>query len=294
MKKGCLIFLVLLLLLLALSATIALLQKNVPLGEKVAIVRIEGPIVDSKTAIEEIRDHAKNQSIRAIVLRVDSPGGAVAPSQEIYEEVRKAVLKKKVVVSMGSLAASGGYYISAPASRILANPGTLTGSIGVIMEIPNIEGLMGKIGVKTEVIKSGRHKDIASMFRGIGKEERVILQDVLDDVHEQFIKAVAEGRKMSQEDVTRLADGRIFTGRQAVAVGLVDELGNLEDAVRVAAKLAGIKGEPDIVDKKEKTSVIDFLRGKLPEELSDLFPTVKIKYVLHHRYGYAERKDVTL
>ncbi|MGD0883332.1 MAG: signal peptide peptidase SppA [Thermodesulfovibrionales bacterium] len=279
MKKGCLIFLVLLLLLLALSATIALLQKNVPLGEKVAIVRIEGPIVDSKTAIEEIRDHAKNQSIRAIVLRVDSPGGAVAPSQEIYEEVRKAVLKKKVVVSMGSLAASGGYYISAPASRILANPGTLTGSIGVIMEIPNIEGLMGKIGVKTEVIKSGRHKDIASMFRGIGKEERVILQDVLDDVHEQFIKAVAEGRKMSQEDVTRLADGRIFTGRQAVAVGLVDELGNLEDAVRVAAKLAGIKGEPDIVDKKEKTSVIDFLRGKLPEELSDLFPTVKIKYV---------------
>jgi len=279
MKKGCLIVLVLLLLLLALSATIALLQKKVPSGEKVAIVRIEGPIMDSKTAIEEIRDYARNQSIRAIVLRVDSPGGAVAPSQEIYEEVRKAVLKKKVVVSMGSLAASGGYYISAPASRILANPGTLTGSIGVIMEIPNIEGLMGKIGVKTEVIKSGRHKDIASMFRGIGKEERVILQDVLDDVHEQFIKAVAEGRKMSQEDVTRLADGRIFTGRQAVAVGLVDELGNLEDAVRVAAKLAGIKGEPDIVDKKEKTSVIDFLRGKLPEELSDLFPTVKIKYV---------------
>ena len=280
MKKGCLIVLVLLLLLLALSATIAPLQKKVPSGEKVAIVRIEGPIMDSKTAIEEIRDYARNQSIRAIVLRVDSPGGAVAPAQEIYEEVRKAVSKKKVVVSMGSLAASGGYYISAPASRILANPGTLTGSLGVIMEIPNIEGLMGKLGVKAEVIKSGRHKDIASVFRGIGKEERGILQGVLDDVHEQFIKAVAEGRKMSLENVKELADGRIFTGRQAVEVGLVDELGNLEDAVNVAAKLAGIKGEPEVVDKKEKPSIIDFLRGKLPQELSDLFPTVKIKYVL--------------
>ncbi|HAM53535.1 MAG TPA: signal peptide peptidase SppA [Nitrospiraceae bacterium] len=280
MKKGCLVLLVILFLLLALSATIALLQKNVPLGEKVAVVRIEGPIMDSKTTIEEIRDYVKNPSVKAIILRVDSPGGAVAPSQEIYEEVRKAVSKKKVVVSMGSLAASGGYYISAPASRILANPGTLTGSIGVIMEIPNIEGLMGKIGVKTEVIKSGRHKDIASIFRGIGKEERIILQSVLDDVHEQFIKAVAEGRKMLPDDVRKLADGRIFTGRQAVEVGLVDELGDLEDAVKVAAKLSGIKGEPEVVEKKERTSIMDFLRGQFPQQLSDLFPTMKIKYIL--------------
>jgi len=271
--------LLLLVILLAVSAAIALFQRSVPLGEKIGVVRIEGPILDSKTAVDEITDYAKNQSIRAIILRVDSPGGAVAPSQEIYEEVRKAAAKKKVVVSMGSVAASGGYYISAPASRIVANPGTLTGSIGVIMEIPNIEGLMSKVGVKTEVIKSGRHKDMASVFRGIGSEERIILQNVLDDVHDQFIQAVAEGRKMPPGEVQKIADGRVFTGRQAVEVKLVDELGSFEDAVTVAAKLAGIKGEPTVVEKKEKTSLIDFLRGGLPKELSDLFPTVKIKYL---------------
>ena len=211
---------------------------------------------------------------------MDSPGGAVAPSQEIYEEVKKATLKKKVIVSMGSVAASGGYYISAPADRIIANPGTLTGSIGVIMEIPNIEGLMNKIGVKTEVIKSGRHKDIASAFRKMGKEERLILQGVLDDVHEQFIKAVSEGRKIPFEEAKKLADGRIFTGRQAVEARLVDELGTLEDAIAIAGRLAGIKGEPEVVTKKERFSIVDILRGKFPKELSDIFPTVKIKYLL--------------
>ena len=279
MKKVLFILLGLILVMAFLSLMIALLHKGVPLGEKVALVRIEGPIMDSKNAVDEIKDYTKDPSIKAIVLRVDSPGGAVAPSQEIYEEVRKATAKKKVVVSMGSLAASGGYYISSPASKIVANPGTLTGSIGVIMEIPNIEGLMNKVGVKTEVIKSGRHKDIASMFRGIGKEERVILQGVLDDVHEQFIKSVAEGRKMVPEDVRKIADGRIFTGKQALAIGLVDELGNLEDAVKAAAKLAGIKGEPEVVSKKEKISFLELLRGKFPKELSDFFPAVKIKYV---------------
>ena len=279
MKKVLFILLGLILVMVFLSLMIALLHKGVPLGEKVALVRIEGPIIDSKNAVDEIKDYTKDPSIKAIVLRVDSPGGAVAPSQEIYEEVRKATAKKKVVVSMGSLAASGGYYISSPASKIVANPGTLTGSIGVIMEIPNIEGLMNKVGVKTEVIKSGRHKDIASMFRGIGKEERVILQGVLDDVHEQFIKSVAEGRKMVLEDVRKIADGRIFTGKQALAIGLVDELGNLEDAVKAAAKLAGIKGEPEVVSKKEKISFLELLRGKFPKELSDFFPAVKIKYV---------------
>jgi protease-4 len=279
--KKFVIFLVVLIVVLALiSLVIALLHKGgVPIGDKVALVRIEGPIIDSKNAMDEIKEYAKDPSIKAIILRVDSPGGAVAPSQEIYEEVRKATAKKKVVVSMGSLAASGGYYISSPATRIVANPGTLTGSIGVIMEIPNIEGLMSKVGVKTEVIKSGRHKDIASVFRGVGKEERVILQGVLDDVHEQFIKSVAEGRKMLPEEVRRLADGRIFTGKQALDAGLVDELGNLDDAIKTAAKLSGIKGEPEVVSKKERLSFIDLLRGKFPKEFSDIFPAVKIKYV---------------
>jgi len=279
-KKACLFISGFLVLLIIASVLFTLFQKNVHIGEKVAVVRIEGPIMDSKNSVDEIKDYVKDPSVKAIVLRVDSPGGAVAPSQEIYEEVKKATLKKKVIVSMGSVAASGGYYISAPANRIIANPGTLTGSIGVIMEIPNIEGLLNKIGVKTEVIKSGKHKDMASAFRSMGKEERAILQNVLDDVHEQFIKAVSEGRKMSFDDVKELADGRIFTGRQALGIGLVDELGSLEDAIHVAAKLAGIKGEPEVVSKKESFSIIDILRGKFPKELSDVLPSVKIKYML--------------
>ncbi|RJQ40357.1 MAG: signal peptide peptidase SppA [Nitrospiraceae bacterium] len=280
MKKACLIITGFLTLLIVISVLFAVFQKNVPIGEKVAVVRIEGPIMDSKTTTDEIKGYVKDPSVKALVLRVDSPGGAVAPSQEIYEEVKKAKEKKKVIVSMGSVAASGGYYVSAPADRIIANPGTLTGSIGVIMELPNIEGLMDKIGVKTEVIKSGRHKDIASVFRKMGKEERLILQGVLDDVHEQFIKAVSDGRKIPFEEAKKLADGRIFTGKQALEAKLVDELGTLEDAIAAAGKLAGIKGEPEVVTKKEKFSLVDILRGKFPKEFADIFPTVKIKYLL--------------
>jgi len=279
MKKTCFIITGLLVLLLFISLFLTLFQKNIPLGSRLALIRIEGPIIDSKDATDEIKEYTKDKSIKAIVLRIDSPGGAVAPSQEIYEEVKKAVAQKKVIVSMGSVAASGGYYIAAPATKIIANPGTLTGSIGVIMEIPNIEGLMNKIGIKTEVIKSGRHKDIASAFRTMGKEEREILQGVMDNVHEQFMKAVAEGRKIKMEEVRKIADGRIFTGEQAKTNGLVDDLGTLEDAIKTAATLAGIKEEPVVVSKKDKLSVIDLLRNKFPKEMTDIFPTVKIKYL---------------
>jgi len=279
MKKACLIITGLLVLLVIISLFLTLFQKNIPLGNRLALIRIEGPIIDAKDAIDEIKEYTGDKSIKAIVLRVDSPGGAVAPSQEIYEEVKKAVAKKKVVVSMGSVAASGGYYISAPATKIIANPGTLTGSIGVIMEIPNIEKLMDKIGIRTEVIKSGRHKDIASAFRSMGKEEREILQGVMDNVHEQFIRAVAEGRKMKVEELRKIADGRIFTGEQAKTYGLVDELGTLEDAIKTAADLAGMKEEPEVVSKKDKLSVLDILRNTFPKEIADIFPTVKIKYL---------------
>ena len=279
MKKFLIIVLVLFVVAIVVSLVLVLFQKNIPIGERLALLRVEGPILDSKDVIDELKTYVKDPSIKAIVLRIDSPGGAVAPSQEIYEEIRKAVTKKKVVVSMGSVAASGGYYIASPATRIVANPGTLTGSIGVIMEIPNVEGLMNKIGVKTEVIKSGRHKDIASVFRGIKKEEREILQGVLDNVHEQFIKAVAEGRKMLIEDVKRIADGRVFTGEQALKAGLVDEIGNLEDAIKSAARLTGIKGEPAVVSKEERFSLIHMLRNKMPKEFSDMVPSVKIKYM---------------
>src|SRR3990172_7665654 len=218
-----------------------MLQKNIPIGDRVALIRIEGIIVDSKEIVDELKQYVKDSAVKAIVLRIDSPGGAVAPSQEIYEEVKKAVAKKKEVVSMGSVAASGGYYIASPATRIIANPGTLTGSIGVIMEIPNLEGLMTKIGIKAEVIKSGRHKDMGSSFRGLQDEEKAILQEVMDNVHEQFIRAVSEGRKMKIEEVREIADGRIFSGEQAVKNRLIDELGTLEDAIKTAATLVGIK-----------------------------------------------------
>ncbi|BCB95392.1 multidrug transporter [Dissulfurispira thermophila] len=247
--------------------------------DKVALVNIEGPILHAKQTVDEIKEYVKDKSIKAIVLRVDSPGGGVVPSQEIYEEVRKAATQKKVVVSMGSVAASGGYYISAPANKIIANPGTITGSIGVIMEVPNIKGLMDKIGVKTEVIKSGRHKDIASVFRGIGKEEREIIQGVMDDVHEQFIKAVSDGRKIPVENVKKIADGRIFSGRQALKVGLVDELGDLEYAIKTAAKIAGIKGEPEVVTKKEKSTLLELLNGRISESVSKVVPKIELKYM---------------
>lgn len=267
------------LLLIVMSMIITIFQKKIPLSSKIALVRVEGPLFDSRKLVEEISDYVKNASVKAIVLRIDSPGGAVVPSQEIHEAVKKAVAKKKVVVSMGSIAASGGYYIAAPATKIIANPGTLTGSIGVIMEIPNVESLMSKIGIKTEVIKSGKHKDIGSAFRSMEKEEREMLQGVMDNVHEQFMKAVADGRKLDMEEVRKIADGRIFTGEQAVQFGLVDEIGTLDDAISEAALLVGIKGVPEIVTKEDRFSLLDILNNKLPKELGGLLPVLKIKYL---------------
>ncbi|MCL4490647.1 MAG: signal peptide peptidase SppA [Nitrospirae bacterium] len=278
-KKTCLFITLFFVVLIFISIIFTLLQKEVSIGDKIALVRVEGPILEAKSVVDELKGHVKNRSIKAIVLRVNSPGGGVVPSQEIYGEVRKAAAAKKVIVSMGSLAASGGYYISAPATRIIANPGTITGSIGVIMEVPNIKELMSKLGIKAEVIKSGKHKDIASVFRGIGKEEREILQGVMDDVHEQFIGAVAEGRRMPVEDVRKIADGRIFSGKQALKAGLVDELGDLEFAIKTAAKMAGIKGEPEVVTKKERSPIMDLLSGRIPEGVYRLMPKVQLKYM---------------
>ncbi len=280
MKKVLVFFAVIFVIVVVISLMLTFTH-TVPLGEKVAIVRVTGVIIDADSVIEELKGYSKDNSIKAIVLRVNSPGGAVAPSQEIYEEILKIKRKKKVVVSMGSVAASGGYYISAPADKIVANAGTLTGSIGVIMEIPNVRGLMEKIGIKTEVIKSGKHKDIASVFKSMTPEEKKILQAVLDDVHDQFIRAVSDARGMKFEDVKKLADGRVFTGRMARELGLVDELGNLDDAIMLAGRLGGIKGEPGIVEKKEKFSFFDMLRGELPEKLiNSVFPGIRLKYVL--------------
>jgi protease-4 len=282
MKKLGIILAVLLGVILLFGAVFSLMDttKSIVAGDKVALVRIEGPIIDSKNFVDEIKEYAEDSSVKAIVLRVDSPGGAVAPSQEIYAEVKRAVSNKEVVASMGTVAASGGYYVSAPSTKIVANPGTITGSIGVIMEIPNFEGLLDKVGIKTTVIKSGKYKDMASAMRELTPEERRLLQGVMDDVHEQFIQAVAEGRGMTFEDVAKLSDGRIFSGKRAKELGLVDELGSLEDAVDLTAKLAGIEGEPEIVEKKEKLTFMELLRGEISGKVPDMSRSVQIKYLL--------------
>lgn len=279
--KKVLIFFVIIFIIAAVLSLMLTISHKVPLGEKVALVRIAGVIIDSKDVIDELREYGKDSSIKAIILRIDSPGGAVAPSQEIYEEIVKLKEKKKIVVSMGTVAASGGYYIAAPADRIVANPGTLTGSIGVIMEVPNVEGLMKKIGVETQVVKSGEHKDIASVFKSLTPEERQILQSVLDDVHTQFITAVSDSRGMAFEDIRKLADGRVFTGKMAKEIGLVDELGNLQDAIMLAGKLTGIKGEPEVVTREEKFSILDLLKGQVSRSLiGNTLSGIQLKYLL--------------
>ena len=254
-------------------------EKRWTSGDRIGLVRIEGVIADSKNVIEELHHFRDDQSIKAILLRIDSPGGAVVPSQEIYDEVKKIkeAGKKKIISSMGTVAASGGYYIAAGSERIIANPGTLTGSIGVIMELVNVEGLLQKIGVEGVTIKSGKNKDVGSPFRKMKDEERALMQHVLDDVHAQFIEAVAEGRALDIEKVRTFADGRIFTGRQAKEIGLVDELGSLEVAVKRTAELAGLQGEPQVVETQKKLSVIELLRGEFLGKWEAHLPTSSIR-----------------
>jgi protease-4 len=213
-----------------------------------------------------------DDGVKAIILRVDSPGGGVGPSQEIYREIMRirSSSKKKVVTSMGSVAASGGYYIACASDRIVANPGTITGSIGVIMQFSNLEDLLKKIGVKGVVIKSGEHKDIGSPFREMTPEEKKLMQEVLDNVHQQFIQAVADGRKLDKSKVAEIADGRIMTGEQAKNLGLVDQLGNLQDTIDITAKLVGIEGKPNVLYPKRKISIWDLLIKDMASAIIDV------------------------
>jgi len=229
-------------------------------GEKIGIIKIEGTIVESESTIEKIVKYRRNEGIKAVILRINSPGGVVAPPQEIYQEIKKTSQEKPVVVSVESIAASGGYYIACAADLIVANPGTLVGSIGVMIPIENIEDLLQKVGLKSRIIKSGKYKDIGSMTRPMTAEEEAILQELIDDTYNQFVDAVAEGRGMKREEVLKIADGRIFTGAQAIKLGLIDKLGNLQDAIEIAAGMVGIEGEPKVIyPKKEKPSILDFI-----------------------------------
>lgn len=235
-------------------------------SNKIAVINIENIISRSTDVVRQIKKYADDNSIKAIVLRINSPGGSVAPSQEIYSELLKIRKNsnKKVITSMGNISASGGYYIACASDKIVANPGTLTGSIGVIMAFSNMEELMGKIGLKSEVIKSGKYKDIGSPVRKFTEDDRRLLQDLIDDVHDQFVNVVAKGRNLDIQRVKELSDGRIFTGRQALQEGLVDKLGSLEDAIEMGAKMVHIQGKPKIVsEKKEKNIFFKLLEEKV-------------------------------
>jgi protease-4 len=217
------------------------------LSNKIGVIPINGVIRDADAITEQLIAFRDNRQIKAIILRINSPGGGVGPSQEIYSETRRTTKTKKVVASLGSVAASGGYYVASAADSIVANPGTLTGSIGVLMEFVRVEELLKKIGVEMQVIKSGEFKDIGSPNRKMTQKEREILASLLEDIRNQFVTAVSQGRNMPEEKVLELADGRVFSGREAKRLGLVDSLGNLQDAVNVAKRMAHIRGKVKLV-----------------------------------------------
>ena len=229
-------------------------------GDKIAVIQVNGPIADSKAVVGELIRHRERADIKAIVLRVDSPGGAVAPSQEIYREVKKTAREKTVVASMGNLAASGGYYVLCGADLILANPGTITGSIGVLFQFNNFRELFDKIGLESVVVKSGKYKDIGSPTREMVPEERALIEGVLENVHAQFLKCVIQERELGYDAVETISDGRFFSGEQAKDLGLVDSLGTLQDAIEVAAWMGGIEGKPQVVyPEKKRRKILDLV-----------------------------------
>ncbi len=255
-------------------------------GKKVAVVELNDVIISSKEIVRQFKKYRENSSVKAIVFRIDSPGGGVSASQEIYEEVRKTRESgKPVVVSMGSVAASGGYYVSCGASKIMANPGTITGSIGVIFQYLHINELLKKIGVDAATYKTGRYKDVGSPFRKPTDEDRQLYDQLLADVYDQFVGVVTTERKMKRPVVMKYADGRVFTGRQALTYGFVDTLGTFQDAIGLAAELGNIEGKPRVIQEMPKRRFWDFLIGDAVSDLTRLRnefldqPIVQYKFI---------------
>ncbi|MBW1796861.1 MAG: signal peptide peptidase SppA [Deltaproteobacteria bacterium] len=259
-------------------------------GDKIGVIPIDGTITQSIDITTELVRLKKDTGIKAIILRINSPGGSVGPTQEIYREIRKTIQTKKVVASMGSVAASGGYYIAAGADKIVANPGTITGSIGVIMHFVRLEELLNKIGIGLEVLKSGEFKDIGSPNRELTEREKELLNALIADIQRQFEEGVAEGRNLPLEKVRQIADGRIFSGAQAKELGLVDVLGNFQDAVEIAKNLAGIKGDVTLVyPENDKLKLWDLVFEAAAGSVSKLIQRMKTR--VEYRWdGFAEHR----
>jgi len=232
--------------------------------ESIGLLRVEGVIIDVDWYIEQVHSFRDNENVKGVVLRLDTPGGAIAPTQELYSELVKLKENKPIVTSMGTIAASGGYYLACASDWIVANPGTITGSIGVIMEFTNMEELFSKIGIKSRVIKSVEHKDMGSPFRELTEEEKRLLGDMVLDTHDQFVNVVLGARPVMSDEIRPYMDGRVMTGRQAKELELVDEMGNLADALVKAAELAGLpEGPPEVVEpKKDEGGLLTFLFGQ--------------------------------
>lgn len=259
------------------------INDGTPIGQKVAVIDITGIITKSGETIKLIHTYRDDPSIKAIVIRVDTPGGSVAPVQEIYSELQK--IDKPIVASMGGTAASGGYYVACAADTVMANPGTLTGSIGVIMQFTRMQGLYDKIGLEHQVIKSGEFKDTGSPFRALTEEEQAVLQATVDNVYNQFVDTIFEARQslLSRPEIVELADGRIFSGQQAMDAKLLDRLGNLPEAIQLAGELGNIDGKPKVIRKEKKTSLLEQLLGiKQTSVLDEMFslPGVTFRYEL--------------
>lgn len=254
-------------------------------GDKIALVEINDVIMSSENTVEQIKKYREDKSIKAIILRINSPGGGVAASQEIYEEVKKTRESgKPIVVSMGSIAASGGYYIAVGSNLIVANPGSLTGSIGVIAEFVTIKDLADKLGIKENTFKSGELKDAGNPFRDVNEQDKAYFQDVIDNSFGQFLDVVARNRKMDIEKLRPYANGRVFTGLQAKEIGLIDSLGTFEDAIRITSKLAGIEGEPRIVRERKKFSFFEKIIGAKMEDVTELKNKLFNEPILQYKF----------
>lgn len=250
-------------------------------ADKVGVIEIKGVINEADETIKQMRKMVERKDIKAIIVRIDSPGGAVGASQELFAEIKRMDTKKPVVASLATIATSGGYYAAIGARKIVSNPGTITGSIGVIMKLPNLATLLDKVGVKLDVIKAGKLKDLGPMNRELTDEERELLNAVSQNIHSQFIEDVSRARKLPVAELERFADGRIVTGKQALELKLVDELGNFATAIDLAAKQAGIPGEPELVyPEKDKflmfrSMVEDETGTSLAKVLSAMFKTLE-------------------
>jgi protease-4 len=267
-SRGKKIFLIITIIITVFVITFYLIGSFSPVGAgKIGVIEIEGAITDMKEAMEDVVNFKEDDSIKGVILRINSPGGAVGPTQEIYSEIKKLKQSKKVYVSMGSVCASGGYYLAVMGEKVYASPSTITGSIGVIMQQTVVEDLMKKIGVEANAIKSGPLKDTGTPFRKMRDDERKYLQGVIDSIYEQFVNDVAEGRQMPVDRVKQLADGRIYTGLQAKQMGLIDDIGTFYDVVDEMQKVLGIQGKPSLVYGKRPFS---FLRWLISSAVQDI------------------------